>query len=131
VDDNRVWNFEESLWRASEERYHEQVDPECIMALSHAPYLFSGKEAVEAVSGTPEWDAVTFSDKTISRPEEGLIVVGNRVKAKKGETRFTAACTSVYRRKAHEDWSVVQHAQAVDAPCVDAPGNASVFSLRS
>jgi len=114
MDDDRLWNFEESLWRASEERYHEQVDPDCIMALSHAPYLLSGKAAVEAVSGTPDWDAVTFSDKTISRPEEGLIVVGYRVKAEKDEKCFTAACTSVYRRKEHEDWSVVQHAQVVD-----------------
>ncbi|WP_410218040.1 hypothetical protein [Paracoccus sp. (in: a-proteobacteria)] len=111
MDDNRVWSFEESLWRASEGRYHEGVDPECVMALSHAPYLFSGQDAVEAVSGTPAWDEVTFSEQTISRPEEGLIVVGYRIKADKGDTSFTAACTSVYRRKAHEDWTVVQHAQ--------------------
>jgi hypothetical protein len=111
MDDDRIWRFEESLWRASEDRYHEQVDPEGVMALGHPPYLFSGKNAIEAVSGTPEWDTVTFSDQTVSRPEEGLIVVGYRIKAKKGETEFTAACTSVYRRKSHDDWSVVQHAQ--------------------
>jgi hypothetical protein len=111
MDDNRVWKFEESLWRASEDRYHEQVDPDCIMVLSHPPHVFVGTEAVEAVSGTPTWDEVSFSDQNISRPEEGLIVVGYRVEAKKGENRFTAACTSVYRRKAHEDWTVVQHAQ--------------------
>ncbi|MBM3606394.1 MAG: DUF4440 domain-containing protein [Alphaproteobacteria bacterium] len=111
MDDDRVWNFEEDLWHAREDRYHERVDPECVMALSHAPYLHSGQDAIEAVSGTPAWDSVSFSDKTISRPEEGLIVVGYCVKAEKGETVFTAACTSVYRRKAHEDWSVVQHAQ--------------------
>lgn len=45
------------------------------------------------------------------RPEEGMIVVGYRVRAAKGERRFTAACTSVYRRRAHDDWTVVQHAQ--------------------
>lgn len=111
MDDHRVWSFEESLWRASEERYHERVDPECIMVLSQPPHLFIGKDAVEAVSGTPAWDEVAFSDRTISRPEEGLIVVGYRIEAGKGETRFAAACTSVYRRKAHDDWTVVQHAQ--------------------
>jgi hypothetical protein len=111
MDDRRVWNFEESLWRSSDERYHEQVDPDCIMVLSHPPHIFVGNDAVEAVSGTPEWDEVSFSNQSISRPEEGLIVVGYRVEAKKGETRFTAACTSVYRRKAHDDWTVVQHAQ--------------------
>ena len=46
MDDDRVWKFEESLWRASQERYHERVDPECIMALSHAPHLFAGEAAV-------------------------------------------------------------------------------------
>lgn len=111
MDDDRVWSFEESLWRASDERYHERVDPECIMALSHAPHLCRGEDAVNAVSGTPEWDQVSFHDQSISRPEEGMIVVGYKVRAEKGETRFAAACTSVYRRRGHEDWSVVQHAQ--------------------
>jgi hypothetical protein len=116
MNDDRVWSFEESLWRASDERYHERVDPECIMALSHAPQLFSGKAAVDAVTGTPEWDKVSFTDRTISRPEEGLIVVGYRVDAEKDQTSFAAACTSVYRRKAHEDWTVVQHAQVAIGP---------------
>lgn len=111
MDDERVWNFEESLWQASQGRYHERVDDECIMALSHAPYLFQGDAAVEAVAGTPEWDDVTFSNRQISRPEEGLIVVGYEVKAEKADLCFTAACISVYRRKAHEDWTVVQHSQ--------------------
>lgn len=111
MDDDRVWKFEAELWHASDERYHERVDPECVMALSHAPFLFQGQAAVEAVSGTPEWDEVDFSNKSISRPEEGLIVVGYEVDARKGETRFQAACTSVYRRIAHEEWTVVQHAQ--------------------
>ena len=113
MDDDRVWKFEERLWRASEERYHERVDPECVMALSHAPHLFAGQAAVDAVSGTPEWDEVAFDDKTISRPEEGMIVVGYNVTASKGDTQFKAACTSVYRRRGHEDWTVVQHAQVV------------------
>ena len=111
MDDDRVWNFEESLWRASDERYHDRVDPECVMALSHAPHLFAGQDAVKAVSGTPEWDKVSFQSKHISRPEEGLIVVGYKVRAEKGETCFTAACPSVYRRKGQEDRTVVQHAQ--------------------
>ncbi|WP_108502538.1 DUF4440 domain-containing protein [Paracoccus indicus] len=111
MDDDRVWSFEESLWQASEERYHENVDAECVMALSHAPYLFQGQAATDAVSGTPEWDEVSFSNRKISRPEEGLIVVGYEVKAQKADVCYNAACTSVYRRKAHEDWTVVQHAQ--------------------
>ncbi|WP_205965901.1 hypothetical protein [Paracoccus liaowanqingii] len=113
MDDQRVWDFEGGLWHALEDRYHERVDAECVMALSREPYLVHGKDAIDAVSGTPAWDEVEFSDKTISRPEEGLIVVGYRVEAAKGETRFHAACTSVYRRRAHEDWTVVQHAQVV------------------
>ncbi|MGZ3218120.1 hypothetical protein [Paracoccus sp. T5] len=111
MDDERVWNFEESLWQASEDRYHERVDPECVMALSHAPFLFQGEAAVEAVTGTPDWDKVAFSNQHVSRPQEGLIVVGYEVKAEKGETVFEAACTSVYRRIEPEEWTVVQHAQ--------------------
>ncbi|QUS37039.1 NAD(P)/FAD-dependent oxidoreductase [Falsirhodobacter algicola] len=116
MDDDRVWSFERGLWQASEDRYHERVDPECVMALSRAPHLFQGKDAQDAVTGTPAWDEVSFSDQVVSRPQEGLIVVGYHVRAQKGETLYKAACTSVYRRREHEDWTVVQHAQvALDA----------------
>lgn len=111
MDDNRVWAFEESLWQASDQRYHERVDPDCIMALSHDPFIHAGEAAVAAVSHTPDWDSVDFSDRVVTRPEEGLIVVGYRVRAEKADTVFCAACTSVYRRRAHEDWTVVQHCQ--------------------
>lgn len=123
MDDDRVWNFEESLWRASENRYHERVDPDCIMALSHAPHLFAGEEAIEAVSGTPAWDEVRFEHKTVTRPEEGMIVVGYHVTAAKGEMQFRAACTSVYRRRGHDDWTVVQHAQVVPPAVGSAAGS--------
>lgn len=73
--------------------------------------MFAGPAAIEAVKHTPDWDEVSFSDQQVMRPEEGMIVVGYRVRAAKGERRFTAACTSVYRRRAHDDWTVVQHAQ--------------------
>ncbi|RJE78567.1 DUF4440 domain-containing protein [Paracoccus sp. JM45] len=115
MDDNRVWNFEESLWQASEDRYHERIDPECVMALSHAPFLFHGEAAVRAVTGTPDWDEVEFLNRQISRPQEGLIVVGYEIRAKKGETIFEAACTSVYRRIEPEEWRVVQHAQVANS----------------
>lgn len=111
MDDERIWNFEESLWRAREERYHERVDPDCVMALSRSPWLFTGEAAVQAVSDTPKWDEVTFSDKDVRRPQEGLIAIAYRVAVSRGETRFAAACTSVYRRLGHEDWTVVQHCQ--------------------
>lgn len=111
MDDNRVWSFEESLWRATDERYHDRVDEACVMALSRKPYVFAGAAAIEAVSHTPEWDSVEFSDQHVSRPEEGLIVVAYRVQTRKGDTDFHAACTSTYRRRAHDDWAVVQHAQ--------------------
>jgi hypothetical protein len=111
MDDDRVWSMEEGLWRATEEAYRERVDPDCVMALGRAPHLFAGEAAVAAVRGTPAWDEVAFSGRSVSRPEEGLIVLGYRVRAEKGGTHFTAACTSVYRRRGHEDWAVVQHAQ--------------------
>ncbi|GLS80627.1 DUF4440 domain-containing protein [Paracoccus marinus] len=111
MDDSRIWSFEESLWVASEEGYHQNVDAECVMALGTDPHIYAGEAAVKAVSHTPKWDEVTFSDQHVSRPQEGLIVIGYKVAASKGDKSFRAACTSVYRRIEHEDWTVVQHAE--------------------
>ncbi len=86
MDDTRSGTLRKACGAPRKGGTNERVDPECVMALSHAPYLFHGEAAVEAVTGTPEWDEVAFSNRHISRPQEGLIVVGYEVKAQKGDT---------------------------------------------
>lgn len=111
MEDDRVWAFEESLWTASPEHYADSIDAACLMVLPAPPYVFTGEQAIRAVSSTPRWSEVSLSERQVSRPQEGLIVVAYKAEAAKGEERYTAHCTSVYRRIAHEDWKVVQHQQ--------------------
>jgi len=113
VDDNRVWNFEESLWTASAEHYQQSVDDECLMVLPAPPFVLSGQQAIDAVKDTPRWDKVAFSEQQVARPQEGLIVVAYHVDAERGDERYAAYCTSTYRWLSHENWSVVQHQQMV------------------
>lgn len=71
-----------------------------------------GAQAVEAVSKTPRWSSVTLSERQVRRPEEGLIVLAYKAETKKeGGEAYTAHCTSVLRRLAHDEWRVVQHQQ--------------------
>jgi hypothetical protein len=86
MDDNRLWSFEESLWT-------------------------EGTEAIDAVADTPVWDSAELSERTVSRPQEGLIVIGYHVHAQRGDEAYEAHCTSVIRRLEHEVWRVVQHQQ--------------------
>ena len=111
MDDSRVWAFEESLWKADFEHYRESIDRECLMVVPQPPYVLAGYDAIEAVSNTPRWDGVAFSDQKVVRPQEGLIVIAYGVDASRGEETYQAHCTSVYRRMAHEDWNVIQHQQ--------------------
>ncbi len=111
MDDDRVWTFEESLWTADPEHYRASIDDACLMVLPAPPFVLSGAEAIKAVAATPRWDTVQFADTRIARPEEGLIVVAYHVDASRGDERYTAHCTSTYRRRGHEDWQVVQHQQ--------------------
>lgn len=111
MDDDRVWAFEESLWIANADHYRESIDDQCLMVLPQSPFVMSGGEAIEAVASTPRWDEVDLSERRVSRPEEGMIVVAYRARAKKGEEAYEAHCTSTYRRRGHEDWLVVQHQQ--------------------
>ncbi|MBB3695306.1 DUF4440 domain-containing protein [Sphingomonas sp. BK580] len=112
MEDGRVWAFEESLWTADAEHYRESIDESALMVVPQPPYVLESDAAVEAVSRTPRWDEVRFSDQRIVRPQEGLIVVAYKVEASKsgGET-YVAHCTSTYRRIEHERWTVVQHQQ--------------------
>ncbi|KQO68521.1 hypothetical protein ASF22_19820 [Methylobacterium sp. Leaf87] len=111
MDDNRVWSFEKSLWVGDADHYRELVDGECLMVLPHPPFVMSGKQAIEAVANTPRWSSIDISNGQISRPQEGLIVIGYNAKASRDDETYEANCTSTYRRLSHEEWRVVQHQQ--------------------
>jgi hypothetical protein len=112
MDDNRLWSFEQSLWTEGPDNYREKVDPEVQMALPTPPFLFSGNEAIDAVASTPVWDRAELTERRVSRPQEGLIVIAYRVQVSRADGEaYEAHCTSVIRRLEHEVWRVVQHQQ--------------------
>lgn len=111
MDDERIWSFEESLWTGGAERYRALVDKECLMILPEPPFVMRGEQAIAAVSDTPRWGHVTLSEREVSRPQEGLIVIAYKANAEGGGQPYEAHCTSTYRRLAHEEWRVVQHQQ--------------------
>jgi len=111
MNDDRIWTFERELWLGGGAVYRERVSSDCLMALPAEPLLFGGDEAVAAVEDTPRWDEVEFVDTRVSRPQEGLIVIAYRVKARRAQQNYQAICTSTLRRLAHEEWDVVQHQQ--------------------
>jgi hypothetical protein len=112
MEDGRVWEFEESLWKADAAHYIEAIDDDCLMVLPHPPFVLSGSDAVASVSDTPRWTSVEFSDQRVARPQEGLIVVAYAINASRDkEQPYQAHCTSTYRRIAHDEWRVVQHQQ--------------------
>ena len=112
MQDDRLWGFEQSLWLEGRENYREKVDPEVVMILPQPPHVFTGREAIAAVMATPVWDRAELTDRHVSRPHEGLIVVAYRVRAEKdGHAGYGAWCSSVIHRLEHEVWRVVQHQQ--------------------
>jgi hypothetical protein len=121
MEDDRVRDFETSLWIGGEDVYRRSIDAECLMVVPAAPFVMSGSEAIEAVSRTPRWQSVEFDDLRIGRPQEGLIVLAYGVRASRGEEAYSAYCTSTYRRVAHEQWQVVQHQQTLP-PAAGAQG---------
>ena len=112
MDDERVWAFETSLWTGGAERYHELIDDECLMVVPTPPFVLRGSEAADAVSKTPRWTEVAMTERRVSRPQEGLIVIAYKVEAHRGgDDPYVAHCTSTIRRLDHEVWRVVQHQQ--------------------
>ncbi len=112
MDDNRIWQFEESLWTGDAEQYRALIDDECVMVLPEHPFVFTGAQAIAAVSDTPRWTGVTFSEQQVMRPQEGLIAIAYKAEAtREGATGYTAHCTTTMRRLSHEEWRVVQHQQ--------------------
>lgn len=111
MEDERVWSFEESLWTADALHYQESIDDEVLMVLPTPPFVLDGQAAIEAVTHTPRWSEVELTERRVSRPQEGLIVVAYHVRASREGETYEAWSTSTYRRIAHEEWRVVQHQQ--------------------
>jgi hypothetical protein len=111
MDDSRLWSFEQSLWTEGPDNYREKVDPEVVMVLPQPPFVLSGDAAIGAVADTPVWDNADLTERQVSRPQEGLIVIGYHVTARRADEAYEAHCTSVIRRLEHEVWRVVQHQQ--------------------
>ncbi|MFD1949868.1 DUF4440 domain-containing protein [Sphingomonas arantia] len=111
MDDDRLWGFEQSLWTEGPDNYREKVDAEVVMVLPQPPFVHQGSQAIDAVASTPVWDSAELTEQTVSRPQEGLIVIGYHVKAHRGDETYEAYCTSTIRRIEHEVWRVVQHQQ--------------------
>ena len=112
MDDARIWGSEEGLWKASADHYSEIISEDCLMVLPDHPNIFTGAEAVDAVSKTPRWPTTTFTDRRVSRPQEGLIVIAYTVTAGRDEESYSAHCTTTYRRLAPDEWRVIQHQQS-------------------
>ena len=111
MNDERIWEFERELWTGPAEVYDRKVADCVVMALPAQPYLFDAEAARAAVKDTPRWDEAEFAEQVVERPEEGLICIAYRMKARRGDETYHALCTSTLRRVAHEEWVVVQHQQ--------------------
>ena len=111
MEDQRIWAFEESLWTEGRENYQAKIDGQSLMVLPQPPFVYAGQAAIEAVSDTPRWETVEFSDRQVMRPQEGLIVIAYRARASKGDETYEAHCTTTLHRLAHDEWTVVQHQQ--------------------
>lgn len=113
MDDSRLWGSEKSLWTTDQAGYQAVIAAEALMVLPGHQNVLSGPDAVQAVSATPRWTDVTFTEQNVSRPQEGLIVVAYSVEASKENERYSARCTTTYLRLAHEEWRVIQHQQSL------------------
>ena len=118
MEDERIWAMEEKLWHGGEEVYERLVDENVVMSLPAEPFIFSRDQAKEGVKNTPRWEEVRFSDQTVTRPHEGLIVIGYQVEAKRGEENYRCYASSTLMRRGHEDWAVVHHSQVVPPKAV-------------
>jgi hypothetical protein len=65
--------------------YDGTIDDQCPMVLPHEPFIVTGEQAKDTVSGTPRWTKVALFEP------------------------FDAYCTTVYRMIDHGTWRVVQH----------------------
>lgn len=113
MEDDRIVEFERSLWIGESDVYRRCVSLRCLMVLPEQPFIMRGEDAIAAVEGTPRWSEVEFSNMEIERPQDGLIAIAYRANASRNREQYAAYCTSTYLRSPDGNWQVVQHQQTV------------------
>jgi hypothetical protein len=96
MDDDRIVEFERALWIGEGDVYRRCVSRDCLMVVPEQPFLLRGEDAIAAVEQSPRWDHAEICDLEVDRAEEGLIVIGYRAEASRGQEHYTAYCTSTY-----------------------------------
>jgi hypothetical protein len=85
------------------------IDDEGVMVLPEQPFVPTG---AQAVADAPRWTQVTFSERQIMRPQEGLIAIAYKDEpGREASTSYTTYYTTTMRRLSHDEWRVVQHQQ--------------------
>jgi len=68
-------------------------------------------EILEAIGKAPRWDKVSFADRALSTPDQGLAVLAyEALGSRAGAGDYRCLCTSTYRSKDGR-WLLVQHQQ--------------------
>ena len=68
MEDARIWEFEESLWKASADRYHDRIAEDALFVVPAEPHILSGTQAADSMATTPRWDQVAFYTKSPMKP---------------------------------------------------------------
>jgi ketosteroid isomerase-like protein len=112
VDDEAIWTREQSLWSGDFETYRDLIDAACLMVVPAPPFILRGAEAVDTVARTPRWTTVELTDRQLSRPQDGIVVIAYKASADRDDAQpYEAHCTTTWRRLGEGQWLVAQHQQ--------------------
>jgi hypothetical protein len=117
MSDEEAWAIEESLWLKGPTVYDALLDRQCVIAFSAPVGLLQGHEILESLKGAPRWAEVAMTERTVSRPDAGTVVLGYRARSQRtGAEPYSAYCTSTYRYRA-DAWLLIQHQQTPVPEC--------------
>lgn len=100
------------MWTGNVDHFLESVDEHCLMVVPALPYILTNSDISLTVKQGPRWDEVAVTERRITRPQDGLIVIAYKATARhQGSHPYSAYCTSTYHRPTGDGWRMVQHQQ--------------------
>lgn len=107
---DEIWEIEEKFWLKGVDTFESHLDQKCLMALPEPVGILAREEVLNSLKGIPRWSHVHFDSKHISQPSLNLVVAAYRVDGKRGNSSYSAYCTSTYLKREGK-WLLVQHQQ--------------------
>lgn len=110
--DDQLLNIEEQFWKAGADFYRQHLTDDALMAFAEPAGVLTRDTAIQAISTSPRWSAVSFQEVHVLQPTADTAILSYQATAhREGKaSSYSARVASIYVNR-DGAWKLIFHQQ--------------------